>query len=63
MNQIINSDPNLFAIMPILEGRVRNIEIIYFDRCQKIFFPSHPLFNFLSDESKDKLMYSINRET
>jgi len=33
MDQIINIDPNLSAIMPILEARVKNIEIIYHDRC------------------------------
>lgn len=40
-----------------------NIEIFYIDKCQQVFFPAHPLFEYLSDQSKDKLMYTVNRET
>lgn len=28
-----------------------------------IFFPSHPVYEYLSDQTKDKIMFTINRET
>jgi inositol 1,4,5-triphosphate receptor type 1/inositol 1,4,5-triphosphate receptor type 3 len=46
-----------------MQTKIRHIEIVYQENKQLIFFPSHPLFDFLSEQTKDKIMFSINRET
>lgn len=46
-----------------MQTKIRNIEIVYQEKPQLIFFPSHPLFEFLSDQTKDKIMFTIDRET
>jgi inositol 1,4,5-triphosphate receptor type 1/inositol 1,4,5-triphosphate receptor type 3 len=28
-----------------------------------VFFPAHPVFRFLSDETRDKIMFNVPRET
>lgn len=69
----LDEDENLVQIVEILQRKIRNIEIVYQEKHQIIFFPSHPyfviiimiirLFDFLSDQTKDKIMFNINRET
>ncbi|CAD8065958.1 unnamed protein product [Paramecium primaurelia] len=50
-------------IMKFLETKILRIEIIYENKPQTILFPSRPLFTFLSDETRDIIMYNVNRET
>ncbi|CAD8077595.1 unnamed protein product [Paramecium sonneborni] len=50
-------------IMKFLETKILKIEIIYDNKPQTILFPSHPLFTFLSGETRDMIMYNVNRDT
>lgn len=47
----------------MLAQRILKIEIVYEGKPQTILFPAHSLFTYLSDETKDKIMFNINRET
>lgn len=49
--------------MDLLQTKILKIEIIYQNKPQIIFFPSHPLFGFLSDQTRDMIMYRVNRDT
>ncbi|CAD8078308.1 unnamed protein product [Paramecium sonneborni] len=50
-------------IMKFLETKILRIEIIYENKPQTILYPSRPLFTFLSDETRDIIMYNVNRDT
>ena len=38
----LDEDENLFKIVNILQRKIRNIEIVYQEKNQIIYFPSHP---------------------
>ncbi|CAD8133692.1 unnamed protein product [Paramecium octaurelia] len=42
---------------------IHHIEIVYEGKSMTVFFPYHPLFNLLSESSKQDLLFLINRET
>jgi inositol 1,4,5-triphosphate receptor type 1/inositol 1,4,5-triphosphate receptor type 3 len=51
---------------PIFEfcmKNLQNIEIFYEGNDQTLYFPSHPVFQKLSGETRDKIMFEIPRET
>ncbi|CAK78094.1 unnamed protein product (macronuclear) [Paramecium tetraurelia] len=61
--QLDESSNYIKEIMKFLETKILRIEIIYENKPQTILYPSRPLFTFLSDETRDIIMYNVNRET
>ncbi|EGR34738.1 hypothetical protein IMG5_002710 [Ichthyophthirius multifiliis] len=46
-----------------LEKKIVSIEIQYQKELKQLYFPFIPLFNFVSDDTKDKIMKNVNRES
>lgn len=49
--------------MELLGSRIRNIEIVYEGKNMVVFYPSHPLFDFLSAHTTEHLMFTVKRES
>lgn len=63
LNESMRQDGYLMEIRSLLNERIRNIEIVYQSKKMVIFYPSHPLFDFLSANTKEQLLFTVNRET
>jgi inositol 1,4,5-triphosphate receptor type 1/inositol 1,4,5-triphosphate receptor type 3 len=50
-------------MLELLLSKIRKIEIVYEKNTMTIFYPSHPLFEFLSDHTKEQLLFNISRGT
>lgn len=50
-------------MMTLLHSRIRNIEIVYKGRNMIIFYPSHPLFDLLSDKTTESILFKVNRDS
>lgn len=50
-------------MVALLRSNLLCIEILYQDKPQLVYFPHHPVYGYLSDITKDKIMFEINRET
>jgi hypothetical protein len=61
--QDIESDASVKELFMYCSANIRKIEIFYENTYQTVFFPDHPVFKFLSDETRDKIMDSVPRET
>ncbi|CAD8193240.1 unnamed protein product [Paramecium pentaurelia] len=61
--QEFESNPTLKDIQTMCLNNLRKIEIFYENEYQMVFFPAHPVFQFLSDETRDKIMFKIPRDT
>ena len=61
----ISFEKNLSDEMRLVVGLLREnllcIEILYEDKPQLVYFPHHPVYGYLSDFTKDKIMFEINR--
>ncbi|CAD8053653.1 unnamed protein product [Paramecium sonneborni] len=55
--------PELPKIFEKLQNLIHKIEIIYQGKKMKVFFPFHPYFNLLSEQTKQELLFTVNRET
>ncbi|KAM3129578.1 hypothetical protein pb186bvf_018329 [Paramecium bursaria] len=51
------------TIIELLRKSILKIEIIYQGKRQMVLFSNHPIFNQLSVQTKDKIMYAIKRDT
>jgi inositol 1,4,5-triphosphate receptor type 1/inositol 1,4,5-triphosphate receptor type 3 len=51
----------LYEIMELLHSRIRNIEIVYQGKTMVVFYPSHPLFEFLSAHTTELILFKVNR--
>jgi len=58
-----DSNPDLKELQTVCLKNLRKIEIYYEDQLQMVFFPAHPVFEFLSSETRDKIMFNIPRDT
>jgi len=59
----INTDELVSQVYNFCEEKLLAIEIFYEGNNQMVFFPAHPVFMFLSEETKDKIMFNVPRET
>jgi inositol 1,4,5-triphosphate receptor type 1/inositol 1,4,5-triphosphate receptor type 3 len=59
----VESDEKVREIFTFCQQSLKKIEIFYENDYQMVFYPSHPVFNFLSDETRDKIMFNIPRDT
>lgn len=58
-----DEDPLVRSIYRFFQLNLKQIEIHYEGDMQMVFFPYHPVFKFLSEETKDKIMDTISRDT
>ncbi len=49
--------------MRIVSQHICGIEIVINESKQKVYFPLHPVFEYLSDSTRDKIMTEVKRET
>lgn len=51
----------------LFEGLILSIEISCFNGKEKgfqfIYFPKHPIFNYLASDTRDSIMMNVKRET
>ncbi|CAD8049274.1 unnamed protein product [Paramecium sonneborni] len=59
----LSVNPTIKDIYDNLIVLIHHIEIVYEGKSMTVFFPYHQLFNLLSEQSKQDLLFQINRET
>lgn len=55
-----SSDDNCFItndMLELLESRIRSIEVDLYGKTLTVYFPYNPLFDFLSNRTKDEIIY------
>jgi hypothetical protein len=53
--------------MEEFEGLIRQIEVASFngreESFQNLYFPNHPVFTYLAEDTKDSIMLEVSRDT